>query len=82
MSLEIAAEMTASIRFVSQGRQATSSKRLSLASTRGRACGWPADVGTGKTALAMLVSKTAIEAGRTVAIYSLPKLLARIRAHL
>jgi DNA replication protein DnaC len=36
-------------------------------------------VGAGKTALAMLVSKTAIEAGRTVAIYSLPKLLARIR---
>ena len=42
---------------------------------------WPAGgVGAGKTALAMLVSKTAIEAGRTVAIYSLPKLLARIRA--
>jgi DNA replication protein DnaC len=37
-------------------------------------------VGAGKTALAMLVSKTAIEAGHTVAIYSLPKLLARIRA--
>jgi DNA replication protein DnaC len=37
-------------------------------------------VGAGKTALAMLVSKTALEAGRTVAIYSLPKLLARIRA--
>jgi DNA replication protein DnaC len=37
-------------------------------------------VGAGKTALAMLVSKRAIEAGRTVAIYSLPKLLARIRA--
>jgi DNA replication protein DnaC len=37
-------------------------------------------VGAGKTALAMLVSKTAIESGRTVAIYSLPKLLARIRA--
>lgn len=36
-------------------------------------------VGTGKTTLAMLVSKTAIEAGRSVAIYSLPKLLARIR---
>jgi DNA replication protein DnaC len=36
-------------------------------------------VGTGKTALAMLVSKHALEAGRTVAIYSLPKLLARIR---
>src|SRR5438034_11591896 len=37
------------------------------------------DVGTGKTALAMLVSKAAVEAGRTVAIYSLPRLLARIR---
>ncbi len=37
------------------------------------------DVGTGKTTLAMLVSKTALEAGRTVAIYSLPKLLARVR---
>ena len=37
------------------------------------------DTGTGKTTLAMLVSRTAIEHGRTVAIYSLPKLLARIR---
>jgi DNA replication protein DnaC len=37
------------------------------------------DVGTGKTALAMLVSKTAVEAGHSVAIYSLPRLLARIR---
>jgi len=37
------------------------------------------DVGTGKTTLAMLVSKAALEAGRTVAIYSLPRLLARIR---
>jgi len=37
------------------------------------------DVGTGKTSLAMLVSKLALEAGRSVAIYSLPKLLARIR---
>lgn len=35
--------------------------------------------GTGKTTLAMLVSKTALEASRSVAIYSLPKLLARIR---
>jgi DNA replication protein DnaC len=35
--------------------------------------------GTGKTTLAMLISKAALEAGRTVAIYSLPKLLARIR---
>ncbi|CAB4880402.1 unannotated protein [freshwater metagenome] len=36
-------------------------------------------VGTGKTTLAMLVSQTALEQGRTVAIYSLPRLLARIR---
>jgi DNA replication protein DnaC len=37
------------------------------------------DVGTGKTSLAMLVSKAALEAGRSVAIYSLPRMLARIR---
>jgi DNA replication protein DnaC len=37
------------------------------------------DPGTGKTTLAMLVSKAALEDSRSVAIYSLPKLLARIR---
>lgn len=37
------------------------------------------EVGTGKTSLAMAVSKAAVEAGRSVAIYSLPRLLARIR---
>ena len=37
------------------------------------------DTGTGKTTLAMLISKAALEAGHSVAIYSLPKLLARIR---
>src|SRR3954452_2683581 len=37
------------------------------------------DTGTGKTTLAMLVSKNALAAGHSVAIYSLPKLLARIR---
>lgn len=37
------------------------------------------DTGTGKTTLAMLVSKLALEDSRSVAIYSLPKLLARIR---
>jgi DNA replication protein DnaC len=37
------------------------------------------DTGTGKTTLAMLVSTAALKAGRSVAIYSLPKLLARIR---
>src|SRR4051794_31890467 len=37
------------------------------------------DVGTGKTTLAMIVSKAAMEAGRTVVVYSLPKLLGVIR---
>jgi DNA replication protein DnaC len=37
------------------------------------------DVGTGKTSLAMLVSKAALEAGRSVAIYSMPRLLADIK---
>ena len=37
------------------------------------------DTGTGKTTLAMLVSKAALQESRSVAIYSLPKLLARIR---
>jgi DNA replication protein DnaC len=37
------------------------------------------DTGTGKTTLAMLVSKAALAEGHSVAIYSLPKLLARIR---
>jgi DNA replication protein DnaC len=36
-------------------------------------------VGTGKTALAMIVSKAAIDAGRTVAVYSCPRLLSVIR---
>lgn len=33
------------------------------------------DVGTGKTTLAMLVSKAALDAGRSVAIYSMPRLM-------
>lgn len=37
------------------------------------------DVGTGKTTLAMLISKHALEAGRSVAIYSLPRLLSELR---
>jgi DNA replication protein DnaC len=37
------------------------------------------DVGTGKTTLAMLVSKAAVDAGRSVAIYSLPRLLNLLR---
>jgi DNA replication protein DnaC len=37
------------------------------------------DVGTGKTSLAMLVSKHALEQGHSVAIYSLPRLLNELR---
>jgi len=45
----------------------------------GRGLWLTGDTGTGKTTLAMLVSKAALQANRSVAIYSLPKLLARIR---
>ena len=52
---------------------------LSSNVAEGRGLWIEGDVGTGKTTLAMLVSKQAIEAGHSVAIYSLPRLLARIR---
>jgi DNA replication protein DnaC len=46
---------------------------------RGRGLWLMGDVGTGKTTLAMLVSRAALDAGRTVAIYSLPRLLSELR---
>jgi DNA replication protein DnaC len=46
---------------------------------RGRGLWLMGDVGTGKTTLAMLVSRAARMAGRTVAIYSLPRLLSELR---
>lgn len=46
---------------------------------RGRGVWIMGDVGTGKTELAMLISKSALEADKTVAIYSLPRLLNLIR---
>jgi DNA replication protein DnaC len=45
----------------------------------GRGLWLTGDVGTGKTSLAMIVSKAAVDAGRSVAIYSLPRLLNLIR---
>jgi DNA replication protein DnaC len=45
----------------------------------GRGLWFTGDVGTGKTTLAMLISKAAMQADRTVAIYSLPRLLALLR---
>jgi DNA replication protein DnaC len=46
---------------------------------RGRGLWFFGPAGTGKTTLAMLVSRHALEAGRSVAIYSLPRLLNLIR---
>jgi DNA replication protein DnaC len=46
----------------------------------GRGLWFMGDVGTGKTTLAMIVASAALDAGRAVAIYSLPRLLAQIRA--
>lgn len=45
----------------------------------GRGLWLTGDVGTGKTTLGMLISKAAIDHGHTVAIYSVPHLLAEIR---
>jgi DNA replication protein DnaC len=45
----------------------------------GRGLWFMGPVGTGKTTLAMLVSKAALRAGRSVAIFSLPRLLNEIR---
>jgi DNA replication protein DnaC len=45
----------------------------------GRGIWFTGKVGSGKTTLAMLVSKAAMEANRTVAIYSLPRLLGLLR---
>ncbi len=49
---------------------------------RGRGLWLWGDVGTGKTTLAMVVSKAALDAGRSVAIYSLPRLLNLLRESL
>jgi DNA replication protein DnaC len=68
---EIAAPVTAAVkRFVN---------RIDENLDSGRGLWFFGSVGTGKTTLAMLVSRHALEAGRSVAIYSLPRLLAEIR---
>src|SRR3954451_22546595 len=45
----------------------------------GRGMWFTGDFGTGKTTLAMLISRTAMEHDHTVAIYSLPRLLTQLR---
>ena len=68
---EIAAPVTAAVRrFVN---------RIDENLDTGRGLWFFGSVGTGKTTLAMLVSRHALDAGRSVAIYSLPRLLAEIR---
>jgi DNA replication protein DnaC len=68
---EIAAPVTAAVRrYVG---------RLDDNLAAGRGLWFFGSVGTGKTTLAMLVSRHALEAGHSVAIYSLPRLLAQIR---
>jgi|SRR5689334_5559586 len=62
---------------VRQVREFVDNLEQNLAS--GKGIWFLGDVGTGKTTLAMLISKTALEQGHSVAIYSMPKLLARIR---
>jgi DNA replication protein DnaC len=62
---------------VSQVRRFTRDVDGSL--DEGRGIWFFGDVGTGKTTLAMLVSKAALAAGRTCAIYSLPRLLNVLR---
>jgi DNA replication protein DnaC len=54
-------------------------RRLDENLESGRGLWFYGEVGTGKTSLIMLVSKAAIEAGHSVAIYSVPRLLAEIK---
>ena len=54
-------------------------RRVSENLDAGRGIWFTGDIGTGKTTLAMLISKAAMEADRTVAIYSLPRLLGLLR---
>jgi DNA replication protein DnaC len=54
-------------------------RNLSARIEEGRGMWLVGDVGTGKTTLAMIVSGKALEAGHSVAIYSLPRLLNLIR---
>lgn len=46
---------------------------------RGTGLGFHGDPGTGKTMLAFMITRCALDEGRTVAVYSFPRLLAAIR---
>ncbi len=62
---------------VAQVRRFT--REIDTSLDEGRGIWFVGDVGTGKTTLAMLVSKAALAANRTCAIYSLPRLLNVLR---
>jgi DNA replication protein DnaC len=54
-------------------------RRIDKNLEQGRGFWFYGDVGSGKTSLAMLISKATLDAGRSVAIYSMPRLLAAIK---
>src|SRR3954452_8163906 len=54
-------------------------EQLSENLAAGRGIWFTGDTGTGKTTFAMLISKAAMEADHTVAIFSLPRLLSTLR---
>jgi DNA replication protein DnaC len=54
-------------------------RNISARLEEGRGLWLVGDIGTGKTTLAMILSKAALDAGYSVAIYSLPRLLNLIR---
>jgi DNA replication protein DnaC len=53
--------------------------QISQSLDEGRGVWIMGDPGTGKTSLAMAISKAALDAGRTTAIYSVPRLMSLIR---
>ena len=71
---ELATRAPAQVRAVRRYCEAVESQLDS-----GNGLGFHGDPGTGKTMLAYLISRAAMNAGKTVAVYSFPRLLAAIR---
>ena len=71
---ELAARAPSQVR-VARRFSETVSQRLDA----GEGLGFHGSVGTGKTMLAFMITKAALDAGRTAAVFSFPRLLAAIR---